>query len=155
MAKFYTVNPIRFYDDKLAPPPSGAFPITDARHTAIFAQVNQGYRIFADVANVLFTVAPAPLQPVSPVPISVTNFQARVALMQMSYSGGGTMFAHIDAVLFAAKDVDALSASTWQAWNFANNFERASATITRLGTLFGFSSTDLDNIFIAAAAIHA
>ena len=74
------------------------------------------------------------------VPPSVTNFQARAAL--------------IEAGLFAAADAAAKAAGgvTAQAWDYANVFERQSPTIAALASGLKLTSAQVDALFIAAAS---
>ena len=73
------------------------------------------------------------------VPASVTNFQARAAL--------------IDAGMFAAADAAAKAAGgvAAQAWEYANIFERQSPTIAALASGLKLTSAQVDALFISAA----
>lgn len=79
----------------------------------------------------------------SPVPASVSRFQARAALMQAG---------KLDAANAAVAKADDL---TKLAWDDAQVFYRASPTVNALGAALGLSAEDLDALFIAAAQIEA
>lgn len=97
----------------------------------------------------------APVAP-RPVPASVTNFQARAALMQApSGTQGVSLFAAIDAALRAGKDAAPEGALAWQAWEQANDFFRDGALVNTLGAQFGLTGAQIDALFREAFAIVA
>lgn len=85
------------------------------------------------------------------VPQSVSRFQARAALYQTTTPDGSNLLAKVDA-LMADPNTTALSKLAWQD---AQVFERSSPTVAGMAQVLGLSSTDLDNLFIAAAKIKA
>lgn len=89
-------------------------------------------------------VAEAQMVP-SPVPQSVSRFQARAALL-----GAGLL----DTVQ-AYMDSPSASPMARLAWEDAQEFVRTSPTVAALGALLGLSDADLDNLFINAATIVA
>jgi hypothetical protein len=83
-------------------------------------------------------------QPAVPaVPESVTNYQARTALLAAG------LFEQVDN---AVKAQGATSAA-YQAWEYANNVYRGSPLIAGLGQALGLTGEQIDNLFRAAAAI--
>ena len=86
---------------------------------------------------------PAPPQPIV-VPASVTNFQARAALIAAG------LFDQVDAAVHASGDQLAI-----QAWEYANNVYRQSSLIAQLGAALGLTEQQIDALFITAAAIDA
>jgi hypothetical protein len=93
--------------------------------------------------------------PPAPVPASVTNFQARAALMQMPGPGGTSLFEAINAALLAGRDASPEGKFRWQAWEQANDFTRNGPTVNALAESFGVSQAELDTLFRAAAAVEA
>jgi hypothetical protein len=90
------------------------------------------------------------------VPASVTNFQARAALMQMpSGTPGVSLFAVIDGALRAGREGGAEGAIAWQAWEQANDFYRDGALINTMAGQFGLGGAQIDALFRSAAAIAA
>jgi len=79
----------------------------------------------------------------APVPQSVTRFQALAALHNAGL---------LDAVKALMAD-PATDPITVLAWDNGQTFNRNSSTIISMGTVLGLTSTDLDNLFIAAAQI--
>jgi len=89
---------------------------------------------------------PPPAPPV--VPREVTNFQARALLMNMPGSAAGrSLFQDVDDTLRAVGGVE------WQAWEYTTIFPRNSQLIATLGAQLGLTDAQLDQMFIAAAAI--
>lgn len=90
------------------------------------------------------------------VPATITNFQARAALLQTpGPSPGSNLFETVDAALRAGKDADDQGMFAWQAWEQANEFTRDGDLINSLGGSFGLSSDQLDDLFIAGSTITA
>jgi hypothetical protein len=82
------------------------------------------------------------------VPQEVTNFQARALLMNMPGSAAGrSLFQDVDDTLRALGGVE------WQAWEYTTVFPRDSQLIATLGTQLGLTDAQLDQMFIAAAAL--
>jgi len=77
----------------------------------------------------------------NPVPAEVSNAQARVALRN-----AGALAAAEAAIAAAPADVQ-------DAWNNAPYIHRDSALVAALGAAIGLSSTQIDALFVAAAAI--
>lgn len=80
---------------------------------------------------------------VSPVPVSITRFQALAALQK-----AGLLETTIAAVNLAP-------ALTKLAWDNTATFERNNATLTALSDSIGITSAQLDNLFITGALITA
>lgn len=76
------------------------------------------------------------------VPKSVTNFQARAALIQAG------LFASIDAAVKGSGDTTML-----QAWEYANIYSRDSTFIRQMGAALGLDSQQIDDLFVAAAQV--
>lgn len=121
------------------------FFVTPEVAAAILDDVPPGYT--------LTDVPPEPA-PVVLVPASVTNFQARAALLQVPAGEGSTLFQVIDDALRAAKDTPD-GRIPWQAWEQANDFFRAGALVNTLGAQFGLDSAQIDDLFRAAVLIEA
>jgi len=83
--------------------------------------------------------------PPTPVPASVSAFQARAALARAGLLAAAQ--AQVDAM--AADDERRL------AWNHAQAFERSSPTIAAFATALGLSEQQVDNLFREAATITA
>lgn len=102
------------------------------------------------------TSSKMPVLGISPVPPTVTNFQARVVLMQTpSGTPGVSMFAQIDAALRAGRDATSEGAQAWQAWEQANDFYRNGGLINGLGQQFGLTSGQIDTLFRRASTVAA
>jgi len=85
----------------------------------------------------------------SPVPREVTNFQARALLMNMPGNAAGrSLFQDVDDTLRAVGGVE------WQAWEYTTIFPRDSQLIATLGAQLNLTDAQLDQMFIAAAAIN-
>lgn len=79
----------------------------------------------------------------SNVPEVVSRFQARAALLQAGLlSVAETAIANGDPIQQLA-------------WADAQEFRRASPTVAAIGAALGLSEADIDDLFIAAAAIEA
>lgn len=90
--------------------------------------------------------------PPPPVPVSITNFQARAVLLAMASPTGiaeRTLFQDIDDTLRAEGGVG------WQAWEYANEITRDGELVNSLGQRLGMSPAQLDQLFIAAGSISA
>lgn len=86
------------------------------------------------------TLVPPPPSPVV-VPVSVSRFQARAALMQAG------LLASVESVVSQS---DALIQMAWQD---ALEFRRDSAAIQYIASQIGLSSSQVDNLFVAAKSI--
>ena len=86
-----------------------------------------------------------------PVPVFVTNAQARAALAMSTspVSTSGTLLDTVDAAVTAAGGTAKI------AWEYAYEVHRQGALINSLGksTAIGLSDAQIDQLFIAAAAI--
>jgi hypothetical protein len=90
---------------------------------------------------------PLPPDPVPVVvPQTVSMAQARLALI------GAGLFTAIDAGLKALPEPQRTTALT--AWEYAPNVSRNGALVTTLGSQFGLTEKQLDDLFTAAAAIE-
>ena len=82
------------------------------------------------------------------VPQEVTNFQARALLQNMPGSAEGkTLFDDVDAALEAKGGIP------WQAWEYATAFRRESSLVAAIAAHLSLTDEQLDEMFIAAAAI--
>lgn len=83
------------------------------------------------------------------VPKSVTNAQARYVLMQnpSPVNQGKTLFDDIDAAVTAGGGVDQM------AWEYSNNINRNSSLVTSMASALNLTSDQIDQLFIAAAAV--
>lgn len=95
--------------------------------------------LIAGIAGPITAWRPEP----APVPVTVTAFQARAALL----SAG--LLDEVEAAVTAA------DRSTQLAWEYALSFERGSPTIQALSTAIGLDDEALDDLFRAAAQITA
>lgn len=77
-----------------------------------------------------------------PVPAKVTNYQARQALIDAG------RFEEADAKVRASGSTSAV-----QAWDFANEFFRASPFIGLIGAALGMTQTQIDDLFRAAELV--
>jgi hypothetical protein len=77
------------------------------------------------------------------VPVKVTNYQARAALINAG------LFAQADAAVRAAN-----SPLTLSAWDYANDFYRASPFIFAMGSALSLSPAQVDALFVAANKIQ-
>lgn len=84
-----------------------------------------------------------PVPPVRVVPESVTNFQARAALM------GAGMFEAVDSA------IKLQGGMALQAWEYANTVSRNGPLVTAMAAGLGLSAEDLDSLFIQAEQIEA
>ena len=92
------------------------------------------------------------LPPLPAVPTSVTNFQCRAVLMGMpSPSGvaGRTLFDDINDNLKARGGI------AWQAWEFANEVDRAGPLVGSLIAMLGMTAAQADALFITASTVTA
>jgi hypothetical protein len=82
------------------------------------------------------------------VPHEVSNFQARALLMNMPGSTAGrSLFQDVDDKLRELGGVE------WQAWKYTTIFPRNSQLIATLGAQLNLTDAQLDQMFLAAAAI--
>ena len=91
------------------------------------------------------TPEPADPTPPTPVPIEVTQRQARMALHSLG------LLTTVEAAINALPDPPRTEARI--AWDFSNTVQRGNPFVSQLAALLGFTETDLDNLFIAAAAL--
>jgi hypothetical protein len=78
----------------------------------------------------------------------VTNFQARALLMNMPGSAPGrSLFQDVNDTLQAMGGVE------FQAWEYTTVFPRQSALIAAIAAQLNLTEAQLDEMFIAAAAI--
>jgi len=93
---------------------------------------------------------PEPVPPAPPPvgPREVTNFQARALLMSMPGSAEGrSLFDDVDDALRAMGGVP------WQAWEYTTVFPRHSALIATIAAQLSLTEEQIDQMFLAAAAI--
>jgi hypothetical protein len=83
------------------------------------------------------------------VPREITNFQARALLMNMPGSAPGrSLFQDVDDTLRALGGVEL------QAWEYTTIFPRDSQLIAAIGAQLNLTGAQLDQMFIAAAAVN-
>lgn len=84
--------------------------------------------------------------PLAPqVPQSVTNYQARAALLRAG------LFGQVDAAVKA----QGADSEAYQAWEYANNVYRDSPLIAGLGAALGLTAQQIDGLFVVAAGIDS
>lgn len=94
----------------------------------------------------LVDLTPAEVEAAKPaVPQSVTNFQARAALL------GAGLFEQVNDALSAMP----LASPERQAWEYANELTRNGTLVNSVANALGLSSAQLDDLFRQAAAIEA
>ena len=109
-----------------------------------------GNILASDLATGAVDAFMAGLNVPQPVPQSVTNFQARAVLMATPGPPGfATLFEAVHAALEAQGGV------AWQAWEYANVFERQGALVNSLASDFGLTSAQIDAMFRAADLVAA
>jgi hypothetical protein len=114
--------------------------------TRIEFDVITGDRIEVELTPEEIAALPPALPP--SVPQEVTNFQARALLMNMPGSAPGrSLFQDVNDTLQAMGGVE------WQAWEYTTIFPRNSQLIAAIGAQFNLTDAQLDQMFIAAAAI--
>lgn len=99
-------------------------------------------KLEADAMGAALGFEPTPTPPAPSVPQSVSNAQARAALMA---SG---QFAQVDTFIKNSGNAVAL-----MAWEYANFVDRHGTLVTALAPQFGFTDAQLDALFIAASQI--
>lgn len=99
------------------------------------------YQKWLDAGN---TPEPVP-QPGNPVPIEVTQRQARMALHALGH------LASVEAAINALPDPPRTEARI--AWDFSNTIQRNNPFVSQLAALLGFTEQDLDELFIMAAGL--
>lgn len=80
-----------------------------------------------------------------PVPVQVTNFQARAVLLAAG------LFDRVDAAIKAQPQTSA----AYQAWQYANDITRNGTLVTGMAEMLGFTAAQLDDLFRQAATIEA
>lgn len=89
-------------------------------------------------------IVPAPTPPV-PVPQSVTMRQARLAL----HAAG--LLAGVDAAIASMQEPAKTAAAI--EWEYASAVERNAGLVPAMAAALGMSEADIDDLFIAAAAL--
>jgi len=93
-------------------------------------------------------IATLPVPSPPAVPREVTNFQARALLKGMPSSAEGrSLFDDVDDALRAMGGIP------WQAWEYTTTFPRDSALIAAIAAQLLLNKEQIDQMFIAAAAI--
>ena len=115
----------------------------DVQMDQLVADLGAGAAAYAAlIATVRAAIVPVPPAPPY-VPYTVTPFQAKAAI----YAAG--LLPAVEAAIAAAPKVAQL------AWSDATEFTRDSPTIAALSAQLGLTSDQVDDLFIAAAAIEA
>jgi len=105
---------------------------------------NFGYK-YAKWINEGNTPEPADPTPPPPVPVEVTQRQARMALHSLG------LLTTVEAAINALPDPPRTEARI--AWDFSNTIQRGNPFVSQLAALLGFTEAQLDQLFIAAAAL--
>jgi hypothetical protein len=114
--------------------------------TRIEVNVLTGESIEVELTPEEIAALPPPEAPA--VPQEVTNFQARALLMNMPGSAPGrSLFQDVNDTLQAMGGVE------FQAWEYTTVFPRQSALIAAIAAQLNLTEAQLDQMFIAAAAI--
>jgi hypothetical protein len=114
--------------------------------TKMVIDVITGEAVVVELTQEEIAALPPPAP--APVPREVTNFQARALLMNMPGSAAGrSLFQDVDDTLRALGGVE------WQAWEYTTIFPRNSQLIATLAAQIGLTDAQIDQMFIAAAAI--
>jgi hypothetical protein len=95
-------------------------------------------------------VLPQPAPPV--VPAQVTMRQARTVLILTPHPEAGNMLAAADAALASIPDVTQRALAQTE-WEYSTVVERNRGLVLQLSASLGLTSEQLDQLFIAAAAI--
>lgn len=85
--------------------------------------------------------APVIPEPVFVIPTTVSMRQARLALLQQD------LLATVDAAVAASSEADKI------AWEYATEVNRNDAMVQNFASALGFTSQDLDNLFLLASGI--
>jgi len=109
------------------------------------AQGNKDYEEYAAWLAAGNTPEPADPTPPQPVPIEVTQRQARMALHSLG------LLTTVEAAINALPDPPRTEARI--AWDFSNTVQRGNPFVSQLAALLGFTEAQLDQLFIAAAAL--
>jgi len=118
----------------------------NAESTVVSRTNEQGF-MESCLASVLpdGTMIDAYVAPPTPIPATVTRFQALAVL-----AAGG----YLDTVrtYIATLDQDNI---TRLAWESASEWERTSPTLNALAAMLGLTDTEVDDLFVAAAQVSA
>ena len=143
---FYSAKTGGFYDraihgDKI---PADVVEITADEWQALLDGQAQGKQIVAGKGGKPELQDQPPPAPV--VPANVTMRQARLALLSSGY---------LDRVQEAFANIpdESVKKAAMIEWEYASTVERQSPFTTQMAALLGLSSTDLDALFTAAAAL--
>lgn len=128
--------------------------------TAISALLGESFPTLADdliaarerIAELEAQIASGAQSPRPPEESRVTMFQAREALRRTPSPQGGTLLDRVNAYVEAHKDDQP---TLGLAWEYATHVERRGAFVNALAAHLGFSDTDLDALFAAAADVDA
>lgn len=99
-----------------------------------------------EVAYRLVDLTPAEIEAAKPpVPVAVTNFQARAVLLAAG------LFDQVDTAIKAQPQASA----AYQAWEYANEITRNGTLVNSMAEMLGFTAAQLDDLFRQAATIEA
>ena len=143
---FYSAQTGGFYDRAIhgGKIPADAVEITVEEWHALLDGQSQGKIIVAGAGGKPELQYPPPPAPIAPQ--SVTMRQARLALLSAGY---------LDRVQEAFANIpdENVKKAAMIEWEYASTVERQSPFTTQMAALLGLSSTDLDALFTAAAAL--
>jgi hypothetical protein len=106
---------------------------------------DEAYQEYASWVQIGNTPEEFYLEPLAPVPESVSRFQARVALYQAGYLDAINSLMSSDSVPMVAK----------LAWQDAQEFRRDSATVAAMAAALNLSEAAIDDLFRSAALVVA
>ncbi|MFN7308126.1 MAG: hypothetical protein ACK5TQ_16345 [Acetobacteraceae bacterium] len=140
----------QYHNDQSGNPTSIRIEINGAASFVPLAPGNTDYEAIMTLAaeGQLEIAGASPPPAPNDAPREITNFQARALLMQTPGSAAGrTLFHDVDDALAQ------LGGLSWQAWEYTTVFPRDSDLIATMAAQFNLTQAQIDQMFIAAAAI--
>lgn len=123
--------------------PADAVEITDEDHAALIAGQSQGQIIVADAGGFPMLADPPPPEPIQPT--VVTMRQARLALL------GAGLLTQVNDAIAGMPGTEGEAARI--EWEYAATVQRESPLVAGLSTALSLTSSQLDALFVAAAAL--